>query len=120
MMRILPRSQGNVVGVLLTGKITKDDYNKVLIPALDQAKQAPGKIRLLMEFAENFSGYSIKAMYKDARYGFKNIKYFEKCAMINAPSWVRMLMKIFDKLTPWACRNFETEQRDKAWEFIEK
>ena len=34
MIEVLPKSQGKILGVRLTGKATDDDYKKVFIPAL--------------------------------------------------------------------------------------
>jgi hypothetical protein len=119
MIRILPRSQGNVVGIECIGKISREDYTSTVIPAIDRAIAQHGKARVLVEFADSFSGYDIKALFEDARYGGKHLRDFERCAVINGPLFVKMAFKLMNKVTKCECRSFDKSDRDKAWNFIE-
>lgn len=119
MMRILPRSQGKVLGVLCSEKITLNDYKKTLIPALNRIIAEHGKVRILFDFSDDFSGYELKAMMEDARYSFKHFKKFEKFAAINSPLWIRPMVSILDSFTKCRSRAFHKSARDEAWGWIE-
>lgn len=119
MLIILPRSQGNVVGIELSGKVTRDDYINTLIPVFNRVIAEHGKARALIDFADDFSGYEVKALWEDARYGFKHMKQFEKCAVINAPFWANFAIKVMDKITKCKSKVFDKHDRDRAWIFIE-
>lgn len=120
MIRILPRSQGNVVGIECSDLITPEDYTQILIPAFNRVLAEHGKIRLLLEFSANFSGYSMGALAADIKYGVKHARNFERWAMINGPGWAKWLLQIIDTTTSCRCKSFSKIDRDKAWNFIEE
>jgi hypothetical protein len=119
MIRVLPRSERNVIGIEFSGKITREDYTQVLIPTFNSIIAEHGKIRALIDFANDFSGYEWRAIIKDAVFGVKHLRHFEKIAMINAPSWISIFIKIIDKLTKCRSRAFDSSNRETAWDFIE-
>lgn len=119
MLRILPRSQGNVVGVELSGKITEEDYTKILIPTFNRVIAEQGKARVLLDFADDYKGYEMKACLEDIRYSVRHLRNFEKCATINAPAWAKVAVKILDTVTSCKSRAFEKHRRDEAWGWIE-
>jgi SpoIIAA-like len=58
---------GNVVGIVAKGELTSEDYEKVLIPAVDQALQSNEKIRLLYVLGGEFNGLTAGAVWDDTR-----------------------------------------------------
>lgn len=119
MIKILPRSQSNVLGVLLSKKITHQDYLVTLIPALDRILEEYKTARLLAEFSEDFSSYAFNAFFEDVRYTFKHSKEFKKFAVVNAPLWLRVTLPLLSALTSCQCRSFERHEREEAWTWIE-
>jgi hypothetical protein len=47
MVEILPRNRDDVVGLKVSGKLTDKEYKEMLIPKLETAVKAYGKIRFL-------------------------------------------------------------------------
>jgi hypothetical protein len=47
MFQIMPESEGEIIGLKTTGKLTDQDYQEVLIPNLEALINQYGKIRLL-------------------------------------------------------------------------
>lgn len=119
MLHILPRSQGNVLGIECSGKVSREDYLETLEPALNRVIAEHGQVRVLFIFGEDFEGYKLEAMLEDIRYGFKHMKRFEKLATINAPSILVPILKLFDKVSKCRCKNFDRAAADEAWGWIE-
>jgi hypothetical protein len=60
----LPES---VVGFVAKGKVSSDDYQGVLIPAVDEALEMHDKLRLLYVLGGEFDGMTAGAMWDDTR-----------------------------------------------------
>ena len=59
----------NVVGFVARGELTSDDYEKVLMPAVDQVLEGHDKIRFLYVLAGEFDGLTAGAIWDDTRVG---------------------------------------------------
>ncbi len=55
MIEIMSETEGKMLAVKATEKLTYDDYEEVFIPKLNQLIEEYGKIRVVMNFAENFT-----------------------------------------------------------------
>ena len=49
MIKVLPKSYGNVLGIEALEKLTDHDYKAMLIPKLDQILTEHGKARILFD-----------------------------------------------------------------------
>jgi hypothetical protein len=69
-MNDLPK---NVLGISAEGKITGNDYETILIPALEEKLKANKEIRMLYQLGNNFTGFDLSAMLDDAKMGLKHL-----------------------------------------------
>ena len=104
----------NVVGIVAKGKLTKDDYEKVLIPAVDQALQDHEKIRLLYVLGGEFDGMTAGAVWDDTRVGFSHVTKWEKIAIVTDKDWVRHSIDIFGYLMPGEVKGFTSDEESTA------
>jgi hypothetical protein len=107
----------NVVGFVAKGKLTSDDYEKVLIPAVDQLLANHDKARLLYVLGSEFDGMSAGAMWDDTRVGFSHVTRWEKIAVVTDKDWLRHSVDIFGYLIPGEVKAF-TEAEElaaRAW-----
>ena len=77
---MLERIEGmpdNVIGIRARGELSSDDYEKVLIPAVDAALASCDKIRLFYVLGPEFEGLTMGAMWDDTRVGFAHISRWE-------------------------------------------
>ncbi len=118
MFEILQESQGNVLGVRATGKLTKEDYDEVLIPRLEAVAKEEGKVRLLLYLDEGFQGWEPMAMVEDFKVGIgKYRKDVGKLALVGGPEWVKLLIDL-DSILPGAeMKTFSGDQLQEAWDW---
>ena len=57
----------NVVAVIASGKVTGEDYDNVLIPAIEGKIKKCGKIRMLYQLGQDFMGFTYEAMWEDTK-----------------------------------------------------
>ena len=94
MIEIMPETEGNVLVVKATEKLTVGDYEEVFIPKINRLIEEYGKVRVVVLLAENFSGWEIGAAWDDAAFGIQHRNGFEKMAVVGGPKWVQWATKI--------------------------
>jgi hypothetical protein len=120
MIEILPQSTESCLGFKVSGKLTAEDY-EVLIPQLDQAIAASGKINMLVVMGD-FEGWAgLDAAKADFKLGTHQYRQVEKAAFVGDKKWQEWLVKIMDPFTRRTDeRFFDLEQLDNAWQWIKE
>jgi hypothetical protein len=118
MIQILDESQGKILGVRLTGKVTDDDYEKIFIPELQKIISAYGNVSCLYYMDVGFEGWKAGALWEDAKFGLRHKKTFDKIAVVGGPDWARWAAKVGGHLVSGELRTFPTEELEKAWAWI--
>ena len=80
---------GNVVAFLCTGRVTKADYETVLVPAVAGALRTHRKVRLYYETGADFSGLDRGAAWEDFKVGMENITRWERVAVVTDVEWIK-------------------------------
>ncbi len=94
MIEIMSETEGKVLAVKATEKLTFEDYEEVFIPKLNQLIEEYGKIRAVMYLDENFTGWETEAAWDDAKFGIQHKNDFEKIAVVGGPKWVEWATRI--------------------------
>lgn len=120
MFQIMPESEGNIIGLRASGRLTDQDYQEVLIPSLEGLIKEHGKIRLLCFMDEEFAGVEAAAMWDDAKYFLPHRNAFEKMAIVGGPQWIAFITKLFVILmrVKGAVKSFPSDQLPQAWEWV--
>lgn len=66
MIELLPGLPDPIVGLLASGQMTAQDYESVVIPAIESKLQAHGAVRVLYQLGPAFTGFTAGAMWDDA------------------------------------------------------
>jgi hypothetical protein len=88
MLDVLPQSEGKLLVLHASGKLTDRDYHKVLIPRLERIIAEYGKASVVFEMDEAFRGWELGAAWEDMRLGLQHHEDFEKLAVVGGPRWV--------------------------------
>jgi len=107
----------NVVGFRASGKVTKEEYDTVLIPAVNKLADATGKINYLFVLDTDISNLSAGAWYDDLLVGIKHLLQWRKMAIVSNQSGVNKFTDIAGHLMPGEVKSFTISQLDaaKAW-----
>ena len=104
----------NVIGFEATGKVTDDDYEDVLVPAIRNIRDAHLKIRLIYVLGEDFEGWSPGAMWEDAKVGLGDPRSWEKIAIVSDKDWLRHSVKALGWMMPGEVRVFALDELTAA------
>jgi hypothetical protein len=118
MIEVLPESQGNVIGVKISGKITSREYEEVIIPRVEAILQEHGPARFMWLLDESFQGAEAGAIWDDTKFGIKHRHDFEKLALVGGAKWMEWLTKLCAKMMSGETKTFTLKQLQEAWDWI--
>jgi SpoIIAA-like len=118
MIEQLKEFPGNVVAVVCKGRVTKGDYDSVLVPAVEAALKQHGKVRLYYQIDADFSGIEPGAMWEDFKVGMQHLLRWERIAVVTNVDWIRHTIRAFSFIMPGEIRIFPLAEAAKAREWI--
>jgi hypothetical protein len=113
MLELIDGLPGNVVGIAVSGRLTMQDCQDVLVPAIEKSLKRHEKIRLYYELHSRFPG----AAWDELDLGLEHALRCERVAIVTDIGWVRLTIKALRFLIPSEIRVFATVQADegRAW-----
>ena len=98
--------------------MTAEDYD-VLIPQLDRAIAASGKINMLVVMGDFKWRGGLDGAKADFQMGTQQYRQVEKAAIVGDKKWQEWMVKFMDPFTRRTDeRYFELDQLDDAWGWI--
>jgi len=107
-----------VVGITAKGTVQKQDYENVLIPLMQEKLAAKEKVRVLMVFGPEFTGYTAGAMWEDSKFGFAHLRDFEKIAVVTDTAWLRHAVELFAPFIQCPMRVFAVNEAATAKNWV--
>jgi SpoIIAA-like len=113
MLELIEGLPGNIVGIAVSGRLTKQDCEDLLVPAMEKSLRRHEKIRLYYELNSRFPG----AAWDELDLGLKHATRCERVAIVTDIGWVRLTVKALRFLIPSEIRVFATIEADegRAW-----
>lgn len=118
MIEVVAGFPENVVALTAKDSITRQDYEHVLIPAVNDALKRYGKIRLYYEFGPQYSGFHAGAAWEDFKVGMEHWKDWERVAVVTDVNWIRQATLAFGFLLPGRMRVFSLAEKAEAREWV--
>ena len=106
MLALIHDLPSNVVGVKATGVVSKEDYENVLLPALDELYKRTGAVSLLLQLETELHNYTTGAWIEDAKTGLKYFAKWKKVAIVSRSKRVKWFTDTFGLLVPGIYRGF--------------
>lgn len=111
-------AEENVVYTIAEEKLTDEDYNKI-IPFLQEKIRAFGKIRWYFEM-QDFDGWSLSAMWRDAKFDFEHNENMDKIAMVGSDKWEKGLTQLMKPFAKADIKFFELKEKETAKTWIKE
>lgn len=107
-----------VAGFVAKGRVTRKDYEDVLIPAIEAAFSAHRKVRCYYELGPEFSGMDPAAAWEDFKIGVQHWFQWERVAVVTDIEWIRIALSGFRFLIPGDVRVFGCSESAQARQWI--
>src|SRR5271169_443220 len=113
MLELIEGLPSNVVGIVVKGRVTKQECCEILTPAVAKSLRWRDKIRLYYELSSRFPG----AGWEDLELGIEYAARCERTAIVTDIGWVGLTVKAIRFLIPGEIRVFATIQAPEglAW-----
>ena len=121
MIKELPESEGPVLGIEITSKVTLEE-EKEWIEKFDKAIEEHGKVSALIVLSEEAS-FGVKAGIEDLKWIMKNMKKLNKIAVVsksNVWKWLVALDSPFASLVGISEKHFEPSEIADAWSWVKE
>jgi hypothetical protein len=108
---------GRVLEVRVTGKLTKESYQK-FVPAVDAQIRDHGKLRILF-IMQDFHGWTAGAVWEDLKFDLKHWKDIERLAVVGDKQWEKGMASFCKPFTKAKIQYFDITQLDAARQWVE-
>ena len=114
-LKDLPRG---IDGVRAIGKISKEDYEQVFVPLLDEARREGRRIRFLYQLGPEFEGFTPGAAWEDAKIGLHFLRLFDGCAVVTDLAWIRESTRLAGFFMPCPVSVFSNNEFAEAVDWL--
>lgn len=118
MIEYIRQVDSNIVTIIIEGKITENDFERV-VSQLKSDLEKHHKLRVLKE-VRHFEGIDPPVFWKDTRFGFAHLKDFTHAAFVADAQWMRTMTEVFSNIFPTdvKVKVFEPSQIDEAKKWL--
>ena len=117
MITRMPDLPDNVLALEASGEVTGEDYETVVIPAVEKMLAEHDKLRMLYQLGPDYTGFEGAAMWDDTKVGMRHLTRWEKIAVVTDVEWMAHTVKAFGFLMPGEVQVFSNAElaAAKAW-----
>jgi len=106
----------NILTMRLSGKLTKEDYER-LVPEIERTMKAHDKIRILVEL-DDFHGWTAAAAWEDTKFGMHHFSDIERIAIVGEAAWEKGMALLVKPFTKAKVKYFDASQMAAAKTWI--
>lgn len=109
MITIIPEAPENVAAFNATGEITKEDFEKVVIPWVKEKVEQFDELNYVLYLDTDLDNFTMGAWLQDALLGLKNLTKWNRTAIVTDKEAVQNFTDIFSVLMPGEFKSFPKE-----------
>ena len=106
------------IGFELSGVVSGEDYEKILIPAIKKKLQTTQKLNVLYHVTSDFDSYELQAIFDDAKAGFEFLGQWNKIAVVSDINWIINSVKLFAFMMPGSIKTYTNAQLEDAKKWL--
>ena len=114
MIRLLRDMPAGVLGLEAVDDVEEEDYEDVIVPAVEEAIARHGRVRLVYVLGHDFDEYEGEAVWEDLKLGVRHPTSFERIAIVTDARWAGAAIKVFSVLWPGQARAFPLADLENA------
>jgi len=115
-IEIEEQSWENILTMRLSGKLTKEDYER-FVPEIEHMIKVHDKVRILVELVD-FHGWTVAAAWEDTKFGMRHFSDIERMAIIGDAAWEKGMALLLKPFTKAKVKYFDASQMAAAKTWI--
>jgi len=104
----------NMVAFRASGEVTKDDFENVVFPAVDDVVKKTGELNYVLVLETEIKNFTLGAWLKDALLGITKLTKWNRAAIITDSEGIIRFTNAFSVLVPGEFKGFLPEEFDQA------
>ncbi|HLP12924.1 MAG TPA: STAS/SEC14 domain-containing protein [Flavobacteriales bacterium] len=104
----------NVVAFKATGRVTKQNFENVILPAVNELVQRTGELNYMLILDTPLKNFTLGAWWQDALMGIKQFTKWNRVAIVSESESLNKFTRIFGKLAPGEFKGFTHAEIDTA------
>jgi hypothetical protein len=109
----------NVAAFRALGEVTKEDYQSIVAPAVEQLVKKINEINFLLVLDTGVENFTAGAWMEDALLGLKNFGKWNRAAIVSDSDKVITFTNGFSYIAPGEFRGFKKEAFNEALNWVE-
>lgn len=106
-----------MVGFRAVGEITKEDFEQIVVPAVNEIVEKTGQLNYLLVIDTTLENFTAGAWIKDALLGIKNLTKWHRAAIVSDTKAIKKFTNFFSLLIPGEFKGFDHESLQEAIEW---
>jgi hypothetical protein len=108
----------NIVAFDASGKVTKEDFEAVVVPAVSELVERTDELNYLMVINTDLSNFTIGAWLQDMLIGIKKFTKWNRAAILTDSDSVNTFTDVFSIIVPGEFKGFLKEEIDTAINWV--
>ncbi|TCN59847.1 STAS/SEC14 domain-containing protein [Flavobacterium circumlabens] len=109
----------NIVAFRALAAVTKEDFQTVVVPAVEKLINHTNEINFLMVLDTDIQNFTAGAWLEDAMLGIKNLGKWNRAAIVSDSEEIIAFTNGFSYIVPGEFRGFKKEAFNKALNWVE-
>ncbi len=118
MLTMIEGLPDHVIGIRINDKLRAEDYEKQLIPLVNEKLGNHPKLDLLCCIEGEWKGMEAGAVWQDLRLGLGRIGHWARMAIVSDIKWLENAIKLFRVFSPGELRHFDSGDYAAAREWV--
>ncbi len=118
MIKELKDTPNTMVGFVASDEVTKADFDKVVLPAVNELVQRTDKLNYLLVVNTPLKNFTIGAWLRDAMLGLNNINKWNRAAIVTDTDGIKWFTELFSKVVPGEFKGFNHSELDRAINWV--
>jgi len=114
MIQIIENAPQHVVAFRASGEVTKEDYERVVVPEVDRLVTNTNELNFLLQLDTDLANFTAGAWMQDALVGLKNITKWHRAAIVTDSERIISVTNAFSYLVPGEFKGFTKAEYDEA------
>ncbi|HEV7123573.1 MAG TPA: STAS/SEC14 domain-containing protein [Rhodanobacter sp.] len=118
MLTIIEGLPDHVIGIRINDKLRTEDFERLLIPLVNERLERQHKLDLLCCIEGEWKGMEAGAMWQDLRLGLGRIGHWARMAIVTDIKWLENAIRLFRLFSPGELRHFANADFALASEWV--
>ena len=114
MIDVLSTTSPGQLEIRMSGRVTQEDYDKVLVPHLEKALTEQDQLRILVVVESDLDGFDMGAVWSDTKMGLAHWRGFDRAAIATDIAWMRVATRAAAPFMPCPVKLFAVSELDDA------